>query len=214
MPLDQKELLRQKEQDAEKYLAGRPGAIDAGISDTASVIDASRKNFASDVTNAGAEAAAKYGLPGDTAQASGPAVDYQSQNLDRANESGLALRQVRERQANVNQTFNYVFGRMVQAGMDVNQAKQTAMQYALDQDRRTAEAAGNQKARELALQKQDMMDQYSAQRIAMQRKYAEDAQKQAIYNGMLRSFFGLAGGAVGGYAGGLIGSTVASKAVG
>ena len=202
MPRDLKQELTDAELNARNLIPGTPGALETGISDTQAAIDASRAASNESTANVARETAGKYGLAPDVGAAAVPGVARGNEDLTRANMDALSLRKIRERQDNVNKTFNFLFGRLVSAGEDVQSAKATAMQYALDQDRRAAETASNEQARRSASAKQDILTAYSNQQIQMQRKAESERRQQAILNSMVKTFFGMAGTVGAAYVGG------------
>jgi len=181
----------QAELEAENLLRARTQASEAEIAATKQKIESSRVPFSENISDVARETAARYGIAPESV--AGPSILRAQEDLEAASEEALSLRGVRERQENVNRTFNFVFGRLVSAGFGVAEAKRTAMQYALDEDRRRAESASSGKARQLVTEKQDILDRYAARILDVKRKAAEKRRKEAIKNSMLRTFFGIAG---------------------
>lgn len=212
MPIDRRKELSQAEQDVQDFLSQRPGQIDKDIASTGAAVSASRAASGDTIKGAIQAAAQRYGLEPDTVTAAAPSIQRGQEDLESANQDALAMRRYRENQAKVNTAFNFVFNRLIQAGVDANSAKQTAMQFALDTQRRETSSAEYAKTRQVTLEKSDILDTFAQRRAELARKYAADRRKQAILNGVTRSFFGLVGTGIGFTAGGPAGAVVGQTA--
>ena len=111
----------------------------------------------------------------------------------------------------MNRTFNFIYSRMLSATKNKELAAQTAMQYALDQDKRDYASNAAEKERQVSVQKQNMTDQYVNKKIQMQRDAASKARHDALVNSMLATFGGLAGAAAGAAIGGPFGAAAGSQ---
>lgn len=210
MPINREQDVTDAELAAQDAIPNAPAASDAAISDTNAAVGASRGASNQNITDVANELAGKYGLPANAMQGTAPGIAYGNEDLSRSNEDALALRKVRERQDNVNRTFNFIFGRMVTATGNRQKAADVAMQYALEQDRRAHESAANEKKRQQASKISDIKNQFNEQKIAMTRSAQDSARRKALVNSMISTFAGLAGAAGSAYA--LRGASTASKA--
>lgn len=187
MPINRKQDALDAEQAVKDLIDAGPAADASGLDSTNRAIADSRGVAADNIRTAISDVA-----PGAVAAAA-PSIERGNVDLERANNDTQAMLKIRQRQEKVNKTANFVFARMVAANFDVDEAKKVAMQYALDEDRRASERTGNEKARQLTLEKQDIIDSFAARKAELAKKYAQDRQKKAIFNSVVGSFFGLAG---------------------
>lgn len=214
--IDRKAELDAAEADAGQYLQNRPAQIDANLATMNAAVAKSRAGSNDDIASVLKSVGERFNISPDVVGAGLPTVQRGNEDLAAANTDALAFRKAKENQATFNTTFNFAFNRLTQAGVDAKAARQSAMQYALDTQRREAESTANAKGRQVAIEKQDILDEFNARRIALEKKHAEDKRKSAIYNGIVRSFAGLAGAGagfmIGGPVGAAAGGTAASSA--
>lgn len=209
--IDRKQEVTDAEKAAADLLSGAPAASDASILDTTKKVEDSRAASNQTIADVARETAAKYGAPGNAGAGAAPGIERGNEDLASANEDAMALRKVRERQDNVNRTFNNVFSQMLTATGNKELAAKTAMQFALDEDRRTFQSNQNEKARSVTMKKQTMLDQFAQQKIDQTRKAQADARHKALVNSMMRSFFGMAGTVVGASVAGPWGAAVGNQ---
>lgn len=203
---------RLAEQDTENLIRSRGPASDQEIANSASATAGSRGRFASSIPALAESIGARTGLADSGAGAA--AVAPFAEDLKRTDDEANSLRKVREKRDNVNQLFSFMSDRLQAAGIDRSKAEDVARQFALDEDQRANISSENERSRDLAVKKQDLLDSYADKQIELKRKAEQEQQKNAFKQAIYKSLFGMAGTAVGAYTGGLGGKAAAAAAGG
>ena len=179
------------ETGVEDFLANREGQITADVLKSAASVHASRDRFTSGVGNLAEETAGRYGLQPDIREAAAAQVQPISKDLERANVEGLELQKLRARREKVNQTYGFMFDRLLNAGVDRQQAEAVATQFATDEDARSFDSEQAQKEREHKVKQQDIADEYADRQILMERQAAQEQRRRAERSAIIKSLFGL-----------------------
>lgn len=214
MPLDRKALLDTAEGDVTNYLQARPSQIETDLASTDAAVKRSRVASGDDINSVLKSVGERYNISPDIIGAALPTAQRGNEDLQASNQDALAIRKQKEAKGALNATINFAFQRLTSAGMDEKSARQAAIQYALDSQRRETTATTNAKARTNARDKQDSLDIYAQKRLELQNKYAQDKQRSAIFNSIVRSFAGLAGAGVGFAVGGPVGAAAGASLAG
>ncbi len=201
---------RLAEQETEDMIRRRGLASENEIGGSAAATAGSRGRFAARLPGLAESIASRTGLADSGAAAA--AVAPFARDLEQTDAEANSLRRVRERRDNANQMFGYLSDRLQESGIDKTKAEDVARQFALDQDRRSTTATDNQRARELTVKKQDIIDQYMRKTADFKQQAAEDERKNAFKKAIFKSIGGLAGGVIGFYAGGPVGAMAGASA--
>lgn len=205
--------LESREEDVTNLLQQQKEDIDKNILATKKVEAGSRERFGQNITDIISDVASKAGVaPGSISEGLGEV----GKKLDLESESALSLKKVRQRRDNVTRTFNFAFNRLEQAGLDVQSARENAINIALRLDEQEFTAEEASKNRRQIQARQQIQDELNEALSKLNEEAARRKRKEALKLGIVRALFGFAGSLAGAGISGLLskGAAAATSTVG
>lgn len=154
--------LRTSQKKVTDLLANQEVGIEPGLARTKDLVLSGRNKYASNVNDVLSGVSSQYGISPDIVTAGQSTVRSVAPKLDRQLGETLDRSRMERKSRIYNIIFNTAFDNFVNAGMDLQTANARARQTALEKSNQDFEAGQAQKARDVALKKQDILDQYGS----------------------------------------------------
>jgi len=198
MPINRLALKNLAERDVEDLLRRKPENIETAIAGTKETSLASRERFKNLASDVAGETAAGFGLPPDISQAAGAQAGRVSEDLKRAETESLDFRRLNERKEALGRTFDFMYDRLLNAGVDRTQAENVARRFALDEDERRSVSEQKETGRQNELKRQDILEEFAQNRMSMEEDFAREQRKQAFKRSIYQSLSSFGGAVAGG----------------
>lgn len=186
MPTQREIELERAKKRIEDRLKARPADIESGISKTRADLlagDVSRQQEARDIlTGVGA----RYGVAG-TQEAGVSAIGERAPEFERQRATALSFRRTQEMNQFFNQRYEYAQNQYLQAGYDLEQSRNFARQWALQQTQQAFEGEMAELGRQGALEKEKISQEFSEKGLALEEDFESryDPYQEAAIRGLI-----------------------------
>jgi len=186
MPTQRELELERAKKRVEDRLKARPSEIESGIAKTRADLlagDVSRQQETRDIlTGVGA----RYGVLG-TQEAGVSAIGERAPEFERQRTTALSFRRMQEMNNFFNQRYDYAQNQYLQAGYDLEQSRNFARQWALQQTQQAFEGEMAELGRQGALEKEKISQEFSEKGLALEEDFAGryDPYQEAAIRGLI-----------------------------